>query len=156
MEFSFVRKLSNKIKLSKSDAIDEILKDFGDNKDTKDTKDTENTENTENTEDTVDNQDTVDDTAAPPEQPDLTKTVNELEDKIKTLEYGLKDLKKKKPSLDTDEQDLNNTVIRGKKGQYLKIMDQLDEVAESLVETDPKLSKTIDHIADNLYFYNKS
>jgi len=101
----------------------------------------------------------------PKDSPDLSKTIDELKTKIETMTKEVRELKNKQPEIDSDDSDLNDSVMQSgnkksyniylKKQAFLKVMDELDELAEHFSSIDNRITKRIDNIADRLRFYDK-
>jgi len=91
---------------------------------------------------------------------ELTDIVSQIADQVKDLKYELNKVKSSIIAETTiEDPDLNTTVLSNKnlmrKQAFLQIMDQLNDVSDAIVASNPHISKRIDSIMDCLRFYDK-
>ena len=93
-------------------------------------------------------------------QTQITQVITDLAKQINNLKYELSSMKSVVMTKSVvDNPDLNTTVLGNnnmmKKQAFLSIMDELNDVADAFIHTQPHISNRIDNIMDTLRFYDK-
>jgi enamine deaminase RidA (YjgF/YER057c/UK114 family) len=93
-------------------------------------------------------------------QSQITQVITDLAKQINNLKYELSNMKKVVMTKSVLESpDLNKTVLSNndmiKKQAFLQVMDELNDVADAFINTQPHISKRIDNIMDSLRLYDK-
>lgn len=88
---------------------------------------------------------------------DLNKLVKELSEKVNKLDHDIKEIKdtKYRDNLDADLNDSIMQTAMRKRASFIKIMDQLDDLAEYFSSSHPDITRRIDDISDQIRFYNR-
>ena len=91
----------------------------------------------------------------------LTQVITDLSTQMNNLKYDIENMKNVvMTKSQVDNADLNTTVLSNnqlmRKQAFLNIMDQLNDVADAFMHTNPHISSKIDNIMDSLRFYDKA